>query len=148
MSDAGRRDPAVHVRLLGALLGQAGTATPEQVAGRAGVSTEAAAETLAALEREGLLERMPGEAYRATRLDSREVRELYPAVLMLEAIAVRDAPGFSAATLDALRAANARLRAAQESVEASLADDAFHRALTADCGNDRLLAVLRRRAAR
>jgi len=76
------------VRLLGALLGQAGTATPEQVAGRAGVSTEAAAETLAALEREGLLERMPGEAYRATRLDSREVRELYPAVLMLEAIAV------------------------------------------------------------
>ena len=88
MSDAGRRDPAVHVRLLGALLGQAGTATPEQVAGRAGVSAEAAAETLAALEREGLLERMPGEAYRATRLDSREVRELYPAVLMLEAIAV------------------------------------------------------------
>ena len=142
VSDTGRRDPAVHARLFGALLGRAGTATPEQVAGRAGVSTEAAAETLAALEREGLLERMPGEAYRAARLDSREVRELYPAVLLLEAIAVRDAPGFPAATLAALRAANARLRAAEEAVEASLADDEFHRALTADCGNERLLAVL------
>ena len=85
---------------------------------------------------------MPGEAYRAARLDSREVRELYPAVLLLEAIAVRDAPGFPAATLAALRAANARLRAAEEAVEASLADDEFHRALTADCGNERLLAVL------
>ena len=37
---------------------------------------------------------MPEGAYRAARLDSREVRELYPAVLLLEAIAVRDAPGF------------------------------------------------------
>ena len=61
---------------------------------------------------------------------------------MLEAIAVRDAPGFPPATLDALRAANARLRATNESVEASLADDEFHRALTAGCGNQRLLAVL------
>ena len=142
MSEARQGEPAVHARLIGALLGQAGTATPEQVAGRAGVSAEAAAETLAALEREGLLERMPGDAYRAARLDSREVRELYPAVLLLEAIAVRDAPGFSAATLGALRAANARLRAAQEPVEASLADDEFHRVLTGSCGNERLLAVL------
>ena len=141
VSEAGQRNP-VHARLFGALLGSAGTATPEQVAGRAGVSTEAAAETLAALEREGLLERMPGEAYRAARLDSREVSELYPAVLLLEAIAVRDAPGFGAAMLDALRAANARLRATEEPVEASLADDEFHLALTANCGNDRLLAVL------
>jgi DNA-binding GntR family transcriptional regulator len=136
-------DSGVHTRLFAALLGQAGTATPEQVAGRAGVSTEAAAETLAALERQGVLERMPGDAYRAARLDSREVRELYPAVLLLEAIAVRDAPGFAPATLDALRAANARLRAAEEAAEASLADDEFHTALTAGCGNDRLLDVLR-----
>ena len=136
-------DAAVHARLFAALLGRAGTATPEQVAGRAGVSTEAAAETLDALARQGLLERMPDDAYRAARLDSREVRELYPAVLLLEALAVRDAPGFPPATLEAMRAANARLRAAEESVEASLADDAFHRALTEGCGNDRLLAVLR-----
>ena len=142
MSDASQKDPAIHARLFGALLGQAGTATPDQVAGRAGVSAEAAAETLAALEREGLLERMPGDAYRAARLDSREVRELYPAVLLLEAIAVRDAPEFNAAALDALRAANARLRAAREAGEASLADDEFHTALTANCGNERLLAVL------
>ena len=95
-----------------------------------------------ALEREGLLEQMPEGAYRAVRLDSREVRELYPAVLLLEAVAVRDAPGFGPEALDALRAANAELKAAQDQEEAMRADDRFHRHLSAGCGNDRLLAVL------
>ena len=80
------------------------------MATRAGVTAEAAAETLAALEREGLLEAMPEGAYRAARLDSREVRELYPAVLLLEALAVRDAPGFDPEALDGLRAANDALK--------------------------------------
>jgi len=133
---------SVHARLFAALLGQAGTATPAQVAGRAGVSPGAASETLAALAREGLLERMPGDAYRAARLDSREVRELYPAVLLLEAIAVRDTPAYPPEALDALRAANERLRATTDPAEASLADDEFHRGLAGGCGNPKLLAVL------
>lgn len=142
MSRQAAHDRAVHARLLAGLLGEAGTATPAEVAGRAGVSADAAAETLAALAREGLVEPMPGGGYRATRLDSRELRELYPAVLMLEAIAVRDAPAYSEAALDEMRAANARLRAARDSDDGSEADDHFHRRMTADCGNDRLLAVV------
>ena len=134
-------DPA-HVRLFAGLLGEAGTATPAEVAARAGVSPEAAAETLAALEREGLLEAMPQGAYRAVRLDSREVRELYPAVLLLEAIAVRDAPPYDDAALERLRAANAELRDAPDAAAGSIADDHFHRRLTEGCGNERLLAVL------
>jgi DNA-binding GntR family transcriptional regulator len=136
------RASEIHARLFAGLLGEAGTATPEQVARRAGVSTEAATETLTALERQGLLEPMPGGAYRATRLDSRELRELYPAVLMLEAIAVRDAPPYSAAAIEAMRAANARLRAATDAQDGSDADDEFHRALIADCGNEALLEVV------
>ena len=132
----------VHERLFAGLLGDAGTATPAEVAGRAGVSADAAAETLAALAREGLLERMPEGAYRAARLDSRELRELYPAVLLLEAVAVRDAPAIGPQTLDALRAANARLKATGDAAEAARADDEFHRTLTASCANDRLLGVL------
>jgi DNA-binding GntR family transcriptional regulator len=131
-----------HSRLFEGLLGEAGTATPAEVAARAGVSAAAAAETLAALEREGLLEAMPEGAYRAARLDSREVRELYPAVLLLEAIAVRDSPGYGDECLAQLRAANADLRAAGDAAAASAADDRFHRTLTAECGNPRLLAVL------
>jgi DNA-binding GntR family transcriptional regulator len=134
---------APHARLLAGLLGDTGVAGPADVAARAGVSPEAAGETLSALEREGLLERTPEGAYRAARLDSAELRELYPAVLMLESIALRDQPRFDAEALDELRAANARLRAAEgDGAAASLADDAFHRRLTAACGNERLLAVL------
>ena len=134
--------PTIHARLFAALLGEAGTATPEDVARRAGVSPSAAAETLAALAGQGLLETMPGGAYRAIRLDSRELRELYPAVLMLEAVAVRDAPRYTRESIARMRAANAELRAATGALGGSEADDAFHRALIADCGNQRLLDVV------
>src|SRR4051812_22276453 len=126
-------DPA-HVRLFAGLLGEAGTATPAEVAARAGVSSDAAAETLASLERVGLVEAMPEGAYRAARLDSRELRELYPAVLLLEAMAVRDAPPYGEATIERLREANAELRAATDPASASIADDRFHRRLTEGCG--------------
>ena len=142
MGKSATPEQLVHAKLFAGLLGRAGTATPAEVAGRAGVSTEAATETLSALAREGLLERMPEGAFRAARLDSTEVRELYPAVLLLEAIAVRDAPPFTEQTIDALRDANARLRDANDAIEGSLADDEFHRHLTAGCGNARLLRVL------
>jgi DNA-binding GntR family transcriptional regulator len=134
--------PAIHARLFAALLGEAGTATPDDVARRAGVSPAAAAETLAALERQGLLGTMPGGAYRATRLDSRELRELYPVVLMLEAIAVRDAPPYSDEAIATMRAANQRLRDAADAMEGTAADDEFHQALIADCGNGALLDVV------
>ena len=142
MSRQASHDRVVHARLFAGLLGDAGTATPAEVAGRAGVSADAAAETLAALAREGLLEPMPGGAYRASRLDSREVRELYPAVLLLEAMAVRDAPEYTPEALDSLREANAGLRAAHDADSGSGADDEFHRRLTAACGNQRLLDVV------
>ena len=136
-------DSTVHARLLAGLLGEAGTATPAEVATRAGVSPGAATETLTALAREGLVEPMPGGGYRAVRLDSREVRELYPAVLMLEAVAVRDAPPYEPEVLDSLREANERLKAAGDSVAGSEADDLFHQRLTAGCGNPKLLEVVR-----
>src|SRR5256885_8747005 len=53
--------------------------TAAEVAERTGVPAGAAAETLAVLEREGLVERAGEGAYRATQLDVGEVRELYPA---------------------------------------------------------------------
>jgi DNA-binding GntR family transcriptional regulator len=132
-----------HDRLLTGLLGENGAAVLEEVAERAGVSADAARETLTVLEREGLLERTPEGAYRATPLQSQEVRELYPAVLLLESIAVRDCPGYGPEVLAELRGANDRLRAsAGDGTDAALADDDFHRRLTAECGNPRLLAVL------
>ena len=75
-------------------------------------------------------------------LDSDELRELQPAELILECAGVRHAPPYDPATLDGLRAANARLRAAADPAAAATADEEFHRTLTERCGNPRLLAVL------
>ena len=57
-----------------------------------------------------------------------EARRLYPSVVVLESLAVRQSPAFDDAALDALRAANERLRAARDDPAAAIAaDDDFHR---------------------
>jgi DNA-binding GntR family transcriptional regulator len=79
----------------------------------------------------------------AHSLDSREWRELTPSLLILEALALRESPPFGAEAIARLRAANQRLRdSAGDPTEAALADDAFHRLLLADCGNQRLLDAI------
>lgn len=74
---------------------------------------------------------------------AREVEEIYPAVLMLEATAILHAPPYDAAAIARLREANAQLLAAQDAVEGARADDLFHERLTENCGNPDLLAVVR-----
>jgi DNA-binding GntR family transcriptional regulator len=76
-------------------------------------------------------------------LDPAELRELNPSLLILEALAVRESPPFDAEAIAELRAANQRLlESAGDPAAAALADDEFHRRLTADCGNPRLLEVV------
>jgi hypothetical protein len=71
---------------------------------------------------------------RQDRLAVSEARELYPLVVVLETIAVRRAPVFDPAGLDALREANRRMRAAAgDASAAGLADEDFHARLTANC---------------
>jgi DNA-binding SARP family transcriptional activator/DNA polymerase III delta prime subunit len=77
-------------------------------------------------------------------LDVSEARELYPLAVALESIAVRQSPPLDRRALDALRSANARLRAARHDVAAAIvADEDFHAHLTAACDNEPLLAALR-----
>jgi DNA-binding SARP family transcriptional activator/DNA-binding GntR family transcriptional regulator len=115
----------------------------ETVAARLGVSRETAANTLAALEQAGLVERRADGGFRAAPLAMTEAGRLYPAAVVLESVAVRRSPPFDAATLDRLRAANADFRAAAKDPAAAIAaDDDFHRRLTAGCGNEELLAAL------
>jgi DNA-binding GntR family transcriptional regulator len=79
----------------------------------------------------------------ADSLDAAELRELNPSLLILEALAVRESPPFDADTIAGLRAANRRLQeSAGDATAAALADDDFHRLLTAACGNPRLLEVV------
>jgi DNA-binding GntR family transcriptional regulator len=79
----------------------------------------------------------------ADLLDPAELRELIPSVLILEGVAVRESPPFDAEAIAALRAANQRLLdSAGDPAAAALADDEFHRRLTAGCGNPYLLEVV------
>jgi len=73
----------------------------------------------------------------------REVRELYPAVLMLEATAILHAPPFDADAIARLREANAELLAAPDADAGARADDRFHELMTENCGNRELLDVVR-----
>jgi DNA-binding GntR family transcriptional regulator len=76
-------------------------------------------------------------------LDPAELRELIPSLLILEGVAVRESPPFDAEAIAALRAANRRLaESTDDAAAAALADDEFHRRLTAGCGNSHLLAVI------
>jgi DNA-binding GntR family transcriptional regulator len=76
-------------------------------------------------------------------LDPAELRELIPSVLILEGVAVRESPPFDEEGIAALRAANERLRdSADDHRTAALADDEFHRRLTAGCDNARLQEVV------
>jgi DNA-binding GntR family transcriptional regulator len=79
----------------------------------------------------------------ADLLDPAELRELVPSLLILEGVAVRESPPFDVEAIAALRAANQRLRDSSGDPEAAaMADDEFHRRLTAGCDNARLLDVV------
>jgi len=80
---------------------------------------------------------------RADVLDPAELREQIPSLLILEGVAVRESPPFDAEAIAALRAANRRLAdSAGDAEAAALADDEFHRRLTAGCGNAHLLELV------
>ena len=80
----------------------------------------------------------------ADLLDPAELRELIPSLLLLEGVAVRESPPFDADAIAALRDCNRRLSdSAGDPTAAALADDEFHRRLTAGCGNAHLLAQIK-----
>lgn len=77
-------------------------------------------------------------------LDAAELRELLPAALILESLAVRMAPRFDAAAIERLRRASARLRlTATDPAGAAEAEDEFHGELVRRCGDARLRAMAR-----
>jgi DNA-binding GntR family transcriptional regulator len=93
--------------------------------------------------REPEIEAIAEHLRQADVLDPAELRELVPSLLMLESVAVRDSPPFDDEAIAALRAANRRMSdSAGDATAAALADDEFHRRLTADCGNAHLLELI------
>src|SRR3954469_23374716 len=92
-------------RVLASLLGDQPSTSTEAVAERLHIGADLAERCVAALERDGLVERADGDAWRLRALAPHELRELYPAVAILETLALRQSPPFEESTLEALRAA-------------------------------------------
>jgi len=84
-----------------------------------------------------------GSDSESEQIPEREVEELYPAVLMLEATAILHAPPYDADAIARLREANAHLLAAIDAETGARADDLFHERMIECCGNDELIAVVR-----
>jgi DNA-binding GntR family transcriptional regulator len=80
----------------------------------------------------------------AAALDAGELRELLPAALILESLAVRMAPRFDGAAIERLRRASARMRrTAADPAAAAEAEDEFHGELVRPCGDTRLRTMAR-----
>jgi DNA-binding GntR family transcriptional regulator len=136
-------DALPDARVLASLLGDEPTTHTAAVAERLHVPEDVAERCLVALERDGLVHRDLDGSWRPPTLDPRELRELYPAVAILETLALRQSAPLPKSTIAALRAANTELRASVGDAPSAIAADyAFHEHLTAHCNNAALLDVL------
>jgi DNA-binding GntR family transcriptional regulator len=116
----------------------------QALAGELHVDAGIVREALACLERDNLTVAEEDGGFSVAPLDELELRELYPVALLLEGLAVRNAPAFERDQLERLREINARLAAsAGDSVTAATCDWEFHDELVRRCGNEQLLDTLR-----
>lgn len=120
----------------------------QEVAARLGVSRTPVREALQRLEEEGLVETVPGSLTRVTPATTREAWDTFPVVAALHALATRLAAGrLTAGQFDAMRAANAALKASLETDDtpgAIEADDQFHAVILQAAGNSAIIQALDR----
>lgn len=113
------------------------------IAATLGVSRTPLREALFQLACEGFVRSEPERGFRVEPLDAREVREVYPMIWTLEALALRTAGPLASSALEALERHNAELELAPDAAHAIELDARWHEALVAPCPNRRLLAALR-----
>jgi len=102
-------------------------------------------EALFRLEHEGFVQTELRRGFRVAPLTETEARQIYPIIGALEALAISESGTLVATMLSTLVAANEDLAKAINSPgEALHADEAFHRALVAECMNVELNELLER----
>lgn len=111
-----------------------------------GVSRTPLREALFALAEEGLVNSRPHRGFVVAPADRQAVRELYPILGSLEALAVETSGDALRNDVEALRDINVRLSAVLPA-KAAAVDKAFHAALRRRCPNQRLIEMLERHEA-
>ena len=113
-----------------------------------GISRTPLREALITLEEEGLVRSTPHKGFVVVKPNEAFVRESYPVLAALEAMAVRISGQALKDNVPRLRALNDALAAEGDRPRQYALDRAFHAALTEHCGNPRLLKLLGRERAR
>jgi DNA-binding GntR family transcriptional regulator len=113
------------------------------LAGQLGVSRTPLREALLILERDGLVVSEANKGFRVAPLSEERVRELFPILATLEALAVRTGSDALVARASELRAVNKQIRAGSGG-KRYLLDRRFHELLWTGNANHTLVAMLRR----
>ncbi|HEY2094260.1 MAG TPA: GntR family transcriptional regulator [Thermoanaerobaculia bacterium] len=113
-----------------------------RLASMLGISRTPVREAIARLSHEGLVEVDAGKGFRIARADASLVREIYPIIAALEAMALRLSAPDRLPDVAALRAVNDEIRAGLRSERLFTLDKEFHRLIVSRCPNARLLTAL------
>ncbi|MBP2322113.1 DNA-binding GntR family transcriptional regulator [Kibdelosporangium banguiense] len=114
-----------------------------QLADELGVSRTPLREALAGLAQEGVLELRPNRGFWLSPVTVDEVKETYPIIGALEALALRTCnPGDLAASVPTLLDLITEMRTAPAATAGAI-DDKFHNELLKSCPNQRLLEQIK-----
>lgn len=137
----------VHKELLGLIL--QGTLTPGQrlrdteLAQQLGVSRTPIREALLRLEREGFISSQLHQGFSVKPLCESEIRDVYPLVGLLECSALDEIPDPAPGKLEQLEQLSQAMRQeGSDPLRRIELDEAWHRALVAESGNQHLMRIL------
>lgn len=137
----------VHKELLGLIL--QGTLTPGQrlrdteLAQALGVSRTPIREALLRLEREGFISSQLHQGFSVKPLSESEIRDVYPLVGLLECSALDEIPDPSPAKIGQLNLlSEAMQQEGSDALRRIELDEAWHKALVAESGNQHLARIL------
>ncbi len=137
----------VHKELLGLIL--QGTLTPGQrlrdtdLAEQLGVSRTPIREALLRLEREGFISSQLHQGFSVKPLSESEIRDVYPLVGLLECAALNDIPNPSQEKIQQLEQLSLAIhQEGSDALRRIELDEAWHKALVAESGNQHLTRIL------
>jgi DNA-binding GntR family transcriptional regulator len=113
-----------------------------QISGELGVSRTPLREALFRLEREGFVRSELARGFSVEPLSPREIRESYPIIAALEALAVRSCAPVLSSLIERLTTLNAEFAASAGPEHAIDCDKRWHETLISGCPNRRLNQII------